>query len=185
MNAFIIGRVIQSIRACGCYSGAVTYVSMTTSKSERPLYLSGIIATWSLGSVLGPVIGGALAQSSATWRWAFYNNLVVAALTAPWLVLYLPNIEPCPYLTFREKLLTQYWLGITLFLGGSTCFSMALTFGGIVYQFNSTSEITLWTRTSVLLTAMCQRFLESMARARKSQCAYINTTLNCTLQQPI
>lgn len=151
MDAFIIGRVIQGIGACGCYSGAVTYVSMTTAKRERPLYLSGIIATWSLGSVLGPVVGGAFAQSSATWRWAFYINLVVAAVTAPWLVLYLPNIDPRPDLTFKEKLLMQDWLAIIIFLGGSTCFSMALTFGGIVYPFDSAAEITLWTLTGVLL----------------------------------
>jgi len=41
---------------------------MTTSKAERPLYLSGVIAVWGIGSVVGPVVGGAFAESSVTWR---------------------------------------------------------------------------------------------------------------------
>lgn len=153
MDAFIVGRVIQGIGACGCYSGAVTYISMTTSKHERPLYLSGIVATWCLGSVLGPVIGGAFAQSSATWRWAFYINLLVAAVFAPPLILCLPNINPAPDLTFGKKLLTQDWATIVIFMGGSACVSMALTFGGVVYPFDSPQEIALWTLSGVLLIA--------------------------------
>ncbi|KAI8965612.1 MFS general substrate transporter [Daldinia sp. FL1419] len=151
MDAFIIGRVIQGIGACGCYSGAITYISMTTTMRERPLYLSGIVATWCTGCVVGPVIGGAFAQSSATWRWAFYINLVVAAVTAPGLIFCLPNIDPAKDLTFTQKLRTQDWIAIVIFLGGSACLSMALTFGGVVYAFNSGSEIALWTLSGVLL----------------------------------
>ena len=34
---------------------------------------------WGTGAILGPVIAGAFAGSSATWRWAFYINLPLAA----------------------------------------------------------------------------------------------------------
>lgn len=153
MDGFIVGRVLQGVGACGCYSGAITYISMTTTPRERPLYLSGVVATWSLGSVVGPVIGGAFAQSSATWRWAFYINLIVAALTAPSLVLCLPNIDPAPQFTFRTKLFMQDWAGICIFLAGSACVSMGLTFGGAVYPFDSAPEITFWTLSGVLLVA--------------------------------
>jgi len=34
---------------------------------------------WGAGAILGPVIAGAFAGSSATWRWAFYINLPLAA----------------------------------------------------------------------------------------------------------
>ncbi|KAH6638613.1 major facilitator superfamily domain-containing protein [Truncatella angustata] len=153
MDAFIIGRVLQGVGAAGCYSGAITFISTLTSQHERPLYLSGIVAIWSVGSVVGPVIGGAFAQSNATWRWGFYINLCVGALTAPGLIFFLPNIDPAPKLSHKEKLLTQDWVAIVIFLAGSACFSMALTFGGIVYPFNSGSEIALWTLSGVLLIA--------------------------------
>ncbi|KAI2618204.1 MFS general substrate transporter [Hypoxylon sp. NC1633] len=152
MNAFIIGRVIQGAGGCGCYSGALTYISMTTTKRERPLYLSGVVAMWGLGSVIGPLIGGAFAQSSATWRWAFYINLVVAAVTAPGLLFCLPALNPMD-MPFSQKLLTQDWVGIVIFAGGSASLTMALTFGGVVFPFNGGSEIALWTMTGVLLIA--------------------------------
>lgn len=151
MNAFIIGRILQGIGACGCYTGAVTYISLTTNTLERPLYLSGVVATWSLGSVIGPVIGGAFAQSRATWRWAFYINLIVAALTAPGLVFCLPNIDPAKDMTFTKKMRTLDWISIVVFLGGSAAFVMAITFGGTIYAFYSGSEIALWIVSGILL----------------------------------
>jgi MFS family permease len=149
MNAIIVGRVIQGVAGCGCYSGGLTYISMTTSKNERPLYLSGVVAMWGLGSVLGPVIGGAFAQSTATWRWAFYINLVVAALIAPGLIFCLPNINPMEK-PFLAKLRMLDWVGTIIFLGGAACITMAITFGGVTFAFSSGSEIALWTVTGVL-----------------------------------
>jgi MFS family permease len=43
-----------------------------TSERERPLYLNLVGITFGGGTVLGPIIGGGFAGSSATWRWAFY-----------------------------------------------------------------------------------------------------------------
>lgn len=143
MNAFIVGRVMQGVGAAGCYLGAITFISTLTSQRERPLYLADIVAIWSVGSFFGPVIGGTFAQSDATWRWGFYINLYVGALSAPGLIFCLPSINPAPQLTLREKLLTQDWVATVIFMGGSTCFNMALTFGGSIYSFNSGSEIAL------------------------------------------
>jgi MFS family permease len=153
IDAFIVGRVLQGVGAAGCYSGAITFISTLTSQHERPIYLAGIVAIWSIGSVVGPVIGGAFAQSSATWRWGFYINLCVGALSAPGLVFCLPSVDPAPGLTLKEKLFTQDCISIVIFLAGSTCFTMALTFGGSVYAFNSGPEIALWTVSGVLLVA--------------------------------
>lgn len=152
MTALIVGRVIAGIGGSGVYSGSLTYISVTTNNHERPLYLSGIVAMWGLGSVLGPIIGGAFASSKATWRWAFYINLVVAAVLAPAFLFCLPSINPMQ-VSLIKKLRTQDWIGITIFSAGSACFTMALTFGGVVFRFSSGSEITLWVMTGVLLIA--------------------------------
>jgi hypothetical protein len=52
-----------------------------------------------------------------------------------------------------QKLRRQDWVAIVVFCGGSVCFTMAVTFGGAVYAFNSGQEITLWVLTGVLLIA--------------------------------
>ena len=33
------------------------------------MYVAGAGLCWGVGAILGPVIGGAFAKSSATWRW--------------------------------------------------------------------------------------------------------------------
>lgn len=43
-----------------------------------------------------PIIGGAFADSPATWRWSFYINLVVAAVFAPVYVFMIPSVDPQP-----------------------------------------------------------------------------------------
>lgn len=151
MNALIVGRLILGIFGSGVYSGSLTVVALMTSNRERPLYFSGIIAIWGIGSVIGPVIGGAFAESSATWRWAFYINLPVAAVFIPGFLFCIPSINPSPTLSATQKLRTQDWVGITIFEGGSACYAMAITFGGIVYSFSSGQEIALWVMTGVLL----------------------------------
>lgn len=46
------------------------------------------------------------------------------------------------------------WLGNLIFVGGATCFIMAIAFGGSAYPWNSGSAITLWVMSGVLLIAM-------------------------------
>lgn len=69
VNALIIGRVLAGVGGSGMYSGCLTYISVTTSNMERPLYMAGVAVAWGAGTVLGPIVGGAFAGSSATWRW--------------------------------------------------------------------------------------------------------------------
>jgi MFS family permease len=61
--------VLSGLGGSGMYSGCLTYLSVTTNTRERPLYMALVLLAWGLGTVLGPVIGGAFADSSATWRW--------------------------------------------------------------------------------------------------------------------
>lgn len=152
MDAMIVGRVIQGVCGAGVYSGGLTYIALTTTHKERPMYFSGIIAVWGTGCILGPVIGGAFAESGAGWRWAFWINLIVAAITAPAMLLCLPNIQPST-LPLGKRLRTQDWIGIVILCAGGACFAMAVSFGGTVYAFDSGSLITLWVMTGVLLIA--------------------------------
>jgi MFS family permease len=141
------------IGGCGCYTGSITFISHLTNKHERPLYLSGVLIVWGIGSVVGPLVGGGFAQSSAGWRWAFYINLIIAAISAPGLIWCLPNLNPAD-MPFTKKLQTQDWAGITVFSGLSVCFTMALAFGGTIYSFGSAQGIVLWVMTGVLIIAM-------------------------------
>lgn len=73
MSAMIVGRVFLGMAGNGIYFGIITLISVLTDDRERPAYLSLVGLIWGVGTVLGPVVGGAFDKVS--WRWAFYLNL--------------------------------------------------------------------------------------------------------------
>ncbi|KAI1333550.1 major facilitator superfamily domain-containing protein [Xylariaceae sp. FL0016] len=136
MNAMIVGRVITGVGGSGIYLGSLQYVTLITGERERGFYMSLIGAFWGLGAVLGPVIGGAFAESSATWRWAFYINLPIGALTAPVFLLYLPSFHPIQDVSILKRLATIDFVGFILHCGTWVSFLLALTMAGSVWPWN-------------------------------------------------
>ncbi|KAJ5233193.1 Efflux pump dep3 [Penicillium chermesinum] len=151
MTALVLGRVIAGVGGSGMYSGTLSFVAVLTSLKERPIYMAGSTVIWGIGSVLGPVVGGAFADSSATWRWAFYINLPIGAAFAPAYLFLIPSVDPKPDKTLAEKCGMVDWIMTTTFLAGSACLVMAITFGGTLYPWNSGNEIALWVVAGALL----------------------------------
>ncbi|KAJ5461966.1 uncharacterized protein N7458_003518 [Penicillium daleae] len=93
MNVFIVGRAIAGLGGSGMYLGCLNLLSVTTSIQQRPQYIALTGITWGSRTVLGPVVGGAFAQSThATWRWAFYINLCIGVAFLPIYIAYLPEM---------------------------------------------------------------------------------------------
>jgi MFS family permease len=69
MNALIVGRAICGFGGAGMYTGVMVLLSVTTLDHEKPIYFGLTGLTWGVGTILGPVIGGAFTDSRATWRW--------------------------------------------------------------------------------------------------------------------
>lgn len=133
MTAFVIGRVVAGVGSSSMYSGALSYIALT-SLQERPMHMAGVALVWGLGSVLGPVVGGAFATGSATWRWAFYINLVIGAVFSLSYLFLLPKMCMQPSKTQGQKLRMVDWVGTAVFVGGSVCFTMIISFSGSTYD---------------------------------------------------
>jgi len=153
MNALIIGRVLAGMGGNGMYLGVMTLLSVNTSDKERPGYLSFVGLIWGIGTVLGPVVGGAFVESSATWRWAFYINLCVAGLFAPVYLLWIPSFKPRAG-TQVTKLIREFDIvGTILSIGAIITLIMAINFGGTLYAWNSGQTIALFVVSGVLFIA--------------------------------
>ncbi|KAF2758463.1 MFS general substrate transporter [Pseudovirgaria hyperparasitica] len=150
MTALIIGRVLCGMGGVAIYSGAMNLLSVLTSEAERPMYLNLTGLTWGAGTVLGPIVGGAFAESSATWRWAFYINLCVGGAFAPVFIFMIPSFTPRPGEGVFAKMREIDWLGATLNAGALVSFVMAVSFGGGVYAWSSAQIIALWCVSGVL-----------------------------------
>ncbi len=154
MNVLIVGRVVGGVGGAGMYSGCLTYIAVTTTNLERPMCMAGIAVDWGLGTVLGPVVGGAFTSSSATWRWAFYIDLPIGTAIAPAYLFLLPNYDFRAGTSPVNKLKMMDWVAMMVFFARTTCFTMAVNFGGTTYAWNSGSEIALWVLSGVLLIVM-------------------------------
>ena len=150
INAFIVGRAICGVSGAGMYVGLMTMIALTTTIQERPMYVSGAGLTWGIGTVLGPIIGGAFTDSSAGWRWAFYINLCVGAACAPVYLFMLPNKDPRPGVSLRDRSREMDYMGGLLTTGAFVTGVMALSFGGVAYPWSSGTVIGLFCCSGVL-----------------------------------
>jgi MFS family permease len=111
-------------------------VTVNTSKRERPIYIGLTGLSWGSGFILGPIIGGVFAER-ATWRWAFYLNLVLFAVFAPILFILLPRYDPLENMeiTVWSRVKGMDWLGSLLEIGGILLLIMGISFGGTILQW--------------------------------------------------
>ncbi|TPX13643.1 uncharacterized protein E0L32_005846 [Thyridium curvatum] len=144
LQALIIGRVLAGMGGNGMYLGVMTLLSVNTSDRERPRYLSFVGLVWGIGTVLGPVVGGAFAQSAATWRWAFYINLVVAGLFAPVYLFLIPSYKPRAGTSVINLIREFDGVGTICSTGAIMTIVMAINFGGAMYPWNSGQTIALF-----------------------------------------
>lgn len=122
----------------------MTYISVFAPSDQRLLYYSLEGFCWGIGCILGPVIGGAFADSSATWRWAFYINLVLAAVSAPIYILCFPGFDPQPTLCTKEKWRKVDLVGAFLKAGLISLLTIVLSFSGSTWRWQSGGTISLW-----------------------------------------
>jgi MFS family permease len=154
MDALIVGRVLAGAGGSAIYIGELNYFTLLTGPKERGLYISLIGLFWSVGAVIGPVVGGAFSESAATWRWAFYINLVIGAVAAPIYLFYLPALRfnPTPPL-FRARLARFDLLGITLIGATWILFTITFTLAGSQQPWSAPGSIALLVLSPLLLLA--------------------------------
>jgi MFS family permease len=151
MTALIVGRVIAGSGGAGVFMGTLQYFTALTVPKERGLYISGTGFCWGIGAVLGPVVGGAFVQSSATWRWAFYINLVLGAVFAPVYFLGLPSYHHVVGKSILERAKNIDFIGLILGAGTWVTFTMAFTMAGGQWPWNDGRSITTFVVFGVLL----------------------------------
>ncbi|KAI5456938.1 major facilitator superfamily domain-containing protein [Mariannaea sp. PMI_226] len=136
MSALIVGRVIAGAGGSGVFMGCLNYFTALTTPTERGIYITGTGFCWGIGAVLGPVIGGSFVESSATWRWAFYINLIIGGALAPVYVFGLPPVHPMTGVSIADRLKKIDFVGVFLGAGVWVSFTMAFTMAGGQWGWN-------------------------------------------------
>jgi MFS family permease len=101
-------------------------------------------ATMGISTISGPLIGGALTQR-ASWRWCFYINLPIGAVTAIALIaLFHPPVRPNEQKALLERAKNLDLVGAFLFMPSVFMLLLALQWGGNEYSWKSATIIGLF-----------------------------------------
>lgn len=150
----IIGRAVAGLGSSGVFTGAILIMMNTVPLHKRPLLQGLFGACFGVASVTGPLLGGAFTESHLSWRWCFYINIPLGAITIVVVVFLLKiNERKPPRKDWKDTVQKMDPLGTILFLPGITCLLLALEWGATDYAWNSPRIIALLTAFATLFTA--------------------------------
>ncbi|KAJ7124279.1 major facilitator superfamily domain-containing protein [Mycena epipterygia] len=154
-NALIVGRAIAGLGSSGIVSGALIIIANTVPLAKRPTYSGMIGGVFGIASVAGPLMGGAFTDK-LSWRWCFYINLPVGAITLGVIIFFFKMpasrvAKPQPA-TFVERFALFDPLGTLVFIPGIISLLLALQWGGSKYAWKSARIIALFIVFGVLFS---------------------------------
>ena len=126
-DALIAGRAIAGVGAAGLGAGAYTIIAFSAPPKKRPAFTGILGAAYGVGSVIGPLLGGAFTDE-VSWRWCFYINLPIGGLSAAIIFFFFQTpVQAVPEAApLKEKILQMDPLGVVLIMGATISYVLAL-----------------------------------------------------------
>ena len=134
MLALIAARAVQGLGAGILNACAFATLGDLFTPRERAKYISFFIATFTLSSLAGPGIGGALTDGPG-WRWCFLINLPVGAIAIAFLWFAMPSTRR------GGQLRDVDFVGSGLLVVWTTALLLALEWGAQDYGFASVETL--------------------------------------------
>ncbi|KAK2009457.1 MFS general substrate transporter [Colletotrichum eremochloae] len=131
----IAARLIQGFGGGGLFVMTDTIIADLTPLRDRMKYVSMVMIFFTLGSFLGPIIGGAIVDNT-TWRWVFYINLPICAAALPLVFLFL-RVNHRREGTIAQRLGRVDYSGNFILVCAVVSILIPLTWGGTTYSWKS------------------------------------------------
>ncbi|PWY83834.1 MFS general substrate transporter [Aspergillus sclerotioniger CBS 115572] len=156
MEQLIIFRSFQGVGGAGTYSLCTVILLELIPPAKYAKYTSWISVIYAFSLLLGPLLGGAISESSS-WRWIFLLNVPPAGLGIALLALALPNRFPHHNSPRQARETFSLWaslsqtirrvdiLGSTMLLVATILLVTALEEGNQQYAWRSAFTIVLLT----------------------------------------
>lgn len=151
----VVGRAVAGLGSAGLFSGCFVILVQSIPLPRRPMFLGVMGGIEGVATLAAPLLGGSLTQSLG-WRWCFYINPPIGAVT---LVLtmccYSDTRKPSHVarMTFKQKASQLDLLSNLLFLPALTSLFLAFSWAGAKYPWDSGRVIGPLVTFAVLLAA--------------------------------
>ncbi|ROW15687.1 hypothetical protein VPNG_02154 [Cytospora leucostoma] len=147
---FVISRAICGLGTAGAIQGCFYMLIHIVPMRKRPLLTGLLGALEGMASVAAPTLGGVIIEG-LSWRWCFWINLPMGALTfiiiAFALKLDQKDRSPLP---FGQKIVELDLIGNAIFVPSLTSLFLALSWAGTKYPWKSGTVIGLFVTFAVL-----------------------------------
>lgn len=152
MLQIIIFRGLQGIGAGVIMAINFTVIGDLFPPAERGKYQGFMSGVFGLSSLIGPTLGGFITDTFS-WHWVFFINVPLGTALIILFVIFFPNIKPD-----TSKHRVDYPGLVTLILAVVPAM-LALSWGGVEYQWMSPQIIGMFAFAAVMLTIFI--FIES------------------------
>ncbi|MFT4259364.1 MDR family MFS transporter [Microbacterium sp.] len=131
MGWLIAGRIVQGIGSGGLTVLPAAAMADILPARRRGFYAGILMAVSTLASLLGPFVGGVLAQGPG-WRWTFWINVILGAVAAIGVLVLLKIPRPR-----RTEAVRIDVAGMALISIATTSLALITIWGGIQYPWTS------------------------------------------------
>lgn len=135
----LVGRCIQGVGGGGIITITQVIFCDIVPLRQRPKFFSMVLGAWSVGSIVGPVMGGVLTER-ASWRWCFHINYPFCGIGFLVATVFV-RLNAVENLTLIQKMKRTDWVGAMLFVGSMTSFLVGLSWGGIQHPWISAATL--------------------------------------------
>lgn len=135
----IVGRAVAGLGSAGLLSGCFVILVQSIPLHRRPMFTGMMGAVEGLATLSAPLLGGAIVQSIG-WRWCFYINAPLGAVT---LVLTMccfsdaPKSSDIARMVLKQKILQLDLISNLLFIPALAALFLALSWAGTKYSWDS------------------------------------------------
>lgn len=131
----IAGRAVQGVGSGGINMIVDVIISDLVPLRQRGYFMAIVLLVYGVGTALGPFIGGIIVQTT-TWRWVFYINLPIGALTMASLFLFL-RVKWSRDGDMWVRLKRIDYIGNLVLIASTVSVLLALTWADVVYPWDS------------------------------------------------
>ncbi|OTA97588.1 hypothetical protein M434DRAFT_382481 [Hypoxylon sp. CO27-5] len=135
----IAGRAVQGIGAGGINIIIDIIVSDLVPLRERGNYMAIVLLVYTVGTTLGPWVGGVIVANTS-WRWVFWINLPVGGAALVMIFLFL-QVRYNKEMSFAQKMKRIDYGGNLILVGATVSVLYALTYGGTKYPWSSANVV--------------------------------------------